>query len=108
MATPEWPACSKPQADQKQSPLFSKIPGEVRNKIFKYALTSYEDQSRLYDEDAGYRRPGYLAPHKIDWALLQTCQNIYVETWDLPITTNTVTVYCGESSLCFYCRLHLS
>ena len=96
MSKPQWPSCAQPPLDQSQSPLFGKIPGEIRNKIFTYALSIYEDQSRAYDENTSYRRPGYTAPHKIDYTLLQTCQKIYTEAWFVPMTTNMITLDCCE------------
>ena len=41
--------------DQAQSPLFSILPGEVRDRIFAYALSSDEDTSALYDVSTCYR-----------------------------------------------------
>ena len=34
----KWPLCEQSQADQSQSALFGKLPGDIRNKIFTYAL----------------------------------------------------------------------
>ncbi|KAF8193304.1 hypothetical protein BJ912DRAFT_1141797 [Pholiota molesta] len=73
---------------QDGSPLFITIPPEIRNRIFAFALTSYDDKSRPYPEDAYYYRPGYHYCQRIDTALLATCRRIYSETHDLPVSHN--------------------
>ncbi|ETN38984.1 uncharacterized protein HMPREF1541_07026 [Cyphellophora europaea CBS 101466] len=83
----------KPAADQSGSPLFSILPGEVRDKVFEYALLSYEDTSHLYDEETCYRRPGYFAPSTADRSLLQTCQQVYAEAWFRPWVSATHTFW---------------
>jgi hypothetical protein len=87
---------SNPLADQSDSPLFSVLPGEVRDRIFEYALRSYDDTSNAYSKDESYRRPGYLAPSKADRALLQTCQQVYAEAWFRPWATATHTFWLGK------------
>lgn len=91
---------SKPRADQSDSPLFSTLPGEVRDRIFEYTLHSYEDTSHLYDLEAAHRRPGYLAPLKSDRAVLQTCQQAYAEAWFRPWASATHTFWLGKFSAC--------
>ncbi|KAF8177038.1 hypothetical protein BJ912DRAFT_884393 [Pholiota molesta] len=73
---------------QDGSPLFITIPPEIRNRIFAFALTSYDDKSHPYPEDAYYYRPGYHYRQRIDTALLATCRRIYSETHDLPVSQN--------------------
>ena len=87
----------KPAADQSGSPLFSILPGEVRDKVFEYALLSYEDTTHLYDEETCYRRPGYFAPSTADRSLLQTCQQVYAEAWFRPWVSATHTFWLSES-----------
>ena len=70
--------------DQSQSPLFSVIPPEIRNDIFKYALAEVETEDNQYHPDTCFRRPGYLAPHRTYTDLLRTCKRIYSEAWHLP------------------------
>ncbi|KAI4167128.1 MAG: hypothetical protein LQ343_007455 [Gyalolechia ehrenbergii] len=65
---------------QSQSPLFNRIPPEVRDQIFKLALTAYEDPSR-----------------KIDTDLLLTCRRIYWETFTLPASINEHTLWYGRA-----------
>jgi len=73
--------------DQEQSPLFSKLPGEIRDRIFTYALADYEDTSKSYDNNTCFKRPNYLAPRRTDTVLLCTCQRVYKEAWFRPFTT---------------------
>ncbi|KAL8707327.1 MAG: hypothetical protein Q9220_007639 [cf. Caloplaca sp. 1 TL-2023] len=73
---------------QSASPLFSILPPELRNHIFKLALTAYEDPSRRYSQSACYFQPGYTCAHKIDTALLGTCRLIYSETATIPASIN--------------------
>ncbi|CZT03758.1 hypothetical protein WAI453_009032 [Rhynchosporium graminicola] len=68
---------------QLSSPLYDgRIPPEIRNSIFQFALT--EDTTILYDANKGYTRPYYTGRKKVDTALLQTCRAIYLETFHLP------------------------
>lgn len=80
--------CAKEINPQSDSPLFNRIPPEVRNSIFKYALTAYEDPTRRYERNAYYYRPGYTCAHKIDTNLLLTCRRVYAETARLPASIN--------------------
>lgn len=71
---------------QTQSPLFSRLPAEIRDEIYSYTFADYEDLDNLYDFDTCYRRPGYFGPRKTHTALLQTCQAIYNDCWFMPWT----------------------
>ena len=65
---------------QTESPLFSRIPGEIRDHIFDLALTAYPGKQEPCDKNAYYYRPGFrYADQKIDTALLRTCRQIYRE-----------------------------
>ncbi|KAL9618997.1 MAG: hypothetical protein Q9204_008338 [Flavoplaca sp. TL-2023a] len=78
-----------PAHPQLASPLFSRIPPEIRNHIFKLALTAYEDpDAEQYRVMTHYRRPGFTRPHKIDTSLLLTCRHIYRETSKIPASLN--------------------
>lgn len=70
--------------EQWQSPFFSVIPGEVRDKIFAYTLADYEDKSKPYDTTTPYTRPNYFAPRRSDTAILRTCKRVYKEAWFRP------------------------
>ena len=84
-----WPDLftEQPMNDQSASPLFG-IPPEIRDTIFRLALTAYEDTTRRYRPDAPYYRPGYTCAHKIDTNLLLTCRLVYSETARLPAEIN--------------------
>ena len=69
---------------QRDCPLFSRIPPEIRSLIFEYALKDYEDKTKIYEDDTCYKRPGCLAPRRTDTELLRTCKRIYTEAWYLP------------------------
>ncbi|KAL1794197.1 hypothetical protein ACET3X_007618 [Alternaria dauci] len=68
-----------PSNFQAQSPLFSVLPGEIRNDIFQLALMQYEDDTSAYPEDSYWYRPGFSGPLKGNSALLRTCRLAYAE-----------------------------
>ena len=70
---------------QTESPLFSRIPGEIRDHIFDLALTPYAGKQEPFEKNAYYYRPGFrYADQKIDTALLCTCRQIYREARQVP------------------------
>ncbi|KAF2254503.1 hypothetical protein BU26DRAFT_514403 [Trematosphaeria pertusa] len=79
--------------DQSQSPLFSKIPPEIRNEIFDLALQEYIDPNKLYGRETYFSRPGFEGRKRVDTALLRTCKRVYEETRAVPL---------GNLELCFY------
>ncbi|ORY58829.1 uncharacterized protein BCR38DRAFT_446720 [Pseudomassariella vexata] len=86
-----------PRTSQTLSPLFTKLPGELRDSIYTYVLASYPDPSRSYDKNTPYYRPDYLSPGIRDCALLQTCQSIYAESWFRPWVSSTHTFWLAWS-----------
>ena len=70
---------SPPSNLQLQSPLFSILPGEIRNDIFELALMQDEDRAESYPEDSYWYRPGFSGPLKGSSALLRTCRLAYKE-----------------------------
>lgn len=89
VSTPLIPIHERPVAinPQDDCPLFNgRIPPEIRDSIFKYALTEYTktDPSSLYPTSTNYTRPGYTGKRTITTALLQTCGRVYAETYHLP------------------------
>lgn len=64
---------------QDRSPLFTDLPGELRNEIFRHALVQYEDQERAYNQTSYFYRPGFRGPRKATSALLSTCKLVYLE-----------------------------
>ena len=77
-----------PISPQLSSPLFTHIPPEIRNYIFKFVLTAHDDQTRPYKKGALYYRPDHRYAQKIDTALLLTCRRIYLETEAIPASLN--------------------
>lgn len=70
---------------QSQCPFFSKIPGEIRDRIFDYAITRRHRGNYPYDPAEVWYRPGFrYADRRIDCSLLQTCRRIHQETKHLP------------------------
>ncbi|RGP77803.1 alaninetrna ligase [Fusarium longipes] len=77
---------SKADEPQRHSPLFSVLPGEVRDSIFSYVLTDHPDPepSMQFSKKTCYTRPSYEADQSTDTRLLRTCRAIYRETWFKP------------------------
>lgn len=88
-----------PTNPQSASPLFA-VPRELRDYIFKLALTTYEDPTKPYDVEmlAGQQRnspnccPSYYHRLRTDTALLRTCRLVHNETALLPVSVNTHTL----------------
>ncbi|KAF3137431.1 hypothetical protein TWF594_007558 [Orbilia oligospora] len=81
---------------QPTSQLFT-LPGELRNQIWEYALTPYNDYTRPYPSSTPYSRPDYLAPLTSAVSLLRTCKAIYSEAWYLPWTTAELSFYLTDT-----------
>jgi hypothetical protein len=78
--------------NQFQSPLFSKIPPEIRNEIFRLALTEYVPEGNEWAgklseiQSPGFgnlrstkdyvKRPGYEGLNTVDTDLLRTCKRV--------------------------------
>ena len=70
---------------QEESPLFARIPGEIRDQIFDLALTAYSGKQEPFAKVSYYYRPGFrYADQKLDTALLRTCRRIYQEARLIP------------------------
>ncbi|KAF2705008.1 hypothetical protein K504DRAFT_440817 [Pleomassaria siparia CBS 279.74] len=81
---------------QEQSPLFSTIPPEIRNRIFWLVLQEYDDPERPYKRNTYYTRPGCMGPPKIDTALLGTCKRVYTETKVVPLQSVEICYHLGH------------
>ncbi|RMX73480.1 hypothetical protein D0869_13562 [Hortaea werneckii] len=71
--------------EQLASPLFSKLPRELRDLIWAYSTAPYEDPDGKFDETAYYYRPGHTARLKSDTALLLTCRRVWLEANAMPM-----------------------
>ncbi|KAL5397051.1 hypothetical protein PMIN06_000498 [Paraphaeosphaeria minitans] len=94
---------------QIQSPLFGKIPPEIRNEIFRLAVTEYVPEGNewtgrlskmenrgwgnVYSSESYVNRPGYEGLKTVDTDLLRTCKRAYEETKLLPLQ---------DLEVCFY------
>lgn len=80
------PLHSLPPASQDKSPLFARIPPEIRSEIFALVLTDFPDPSPAtrYAAETCYTRPSYFSPRRSDTRLLRTCRAVYREAWFLP------------------------
>ncbi|KAI1801909.1 hypothetical protein F4811DRAFT_555407 [Daldinia bambusicola] len=83
---------------QLQSPLFGKLPGELRVLVWRYALTRYEDIDHLYDIQRPYARPGQAAPLRVAVQLLETCRAVYIEAYLIPFQVNPIMIFHGDHS----------
>lgn len=70
---------------QKDCPLFTKIPQELRDRIFDLVVTPHEEKHVPYPKALRYSRPGFRhSDGKLSIALLRCCQLIYSQTCHLP------------------------
>lgn len=75
---------ANPQID---SPLFQRIPPEVRARIWTFTLSNTADTtdpSKRYRNATPYTRPGFTAPLRTHTALLETCRAALQEAWFMP------------------------
>jgi hypothetical protein len=76
---------------QVASPVFARLPPELRNTIFKLALAPYPDTSATALEfDSPAFRPETEYPSVQDVALLRVCRRIYLETYSIPAALVTL------------------
>ena len=74
---------------QTSSPLFNRLPAEIRNEIFSLASTATYDKTRPYPEDDYYYRPHFRYPRSLSTSLPLTCRVMYLETHSLLSAQNT-------------------
>lgn len=75
---------------QRQSPLFSKLPPELRLLIFEFTLSGYRNEPRIISDSHLAKHldsfhPAYLHPLRYDTDLLLTCRLIYSEANHIPM-----------------------
>lgn len=87
---------------QTQCMLYSKIPSEIRTRIFALTLREFEDKSKPYHQNRVYYRPGFHYHTKQDTRLLQTGRRIYQEARMMPVLLAEFVywVYGGPSHHC--------
>ncbi|KAI1410097.1 hypothetical protein F5Y13DRAFT_76896 [Hypoxylon sp. FL1857] len=89
---------SDPINPQSLSPLFNKLPRELRELLWRFALQRYEDLDNLYDINDRVARPGQAGPLKVATELLLTCRAIYVEAFLIPFLVNPIVVFDGDKA----------
>ena len=87
------PPFSTPSNPQLQSPLFSTLPAELRNRIFILATTAYPDPQRPYAIEGWQFRTDTPCHLRITTALLLTCRRAYGEARLLPVANNKHTFW---------------
>ncbi len=92
--SPTPPPISHDNADaQLDSPLF-KLPREIRDYIYDFALTPWTEKKIPYDREAYYYRPNYrYGDWHLNTALLRTCRRIHMETHHLPASHCSKTLW---------------
>ena len=96
LRNPPAPPFSTPIDLQLQSPLFGKLPAEIRNRIYILATTAYPDEEKHYPFQKWQYRPDLPYQLRIDTALLLTCRRAYEEARLIPIANNTHTIYSNK------------
>ncbi|KAI1107179.1 hypothetical protein F4804DRAFT_329470 [Jackrogersella minutella] len=81
---------------QLLSPIFARLPIELRDQIWRLSLTRYEDLDNLYDINQRFAMPGQAAPLRVAVELLLTCRAIYVEAFLTPFEVNPISVFDGN------------
>ncbi|KAH8650489.1 hypothetical protein BGZ61DRAFT_469291 [Ilyonectria robusta] len=95
---PSFPSLlSKSAVTQSESPLFTLLPGELRSRIFRLALTDSPDpQKQQYKARRTYNRPGHLGPVRAYLELLRTCRSVYQECWFVPFLKEQTFWLCRD------------
>lgn len=75
------PTVGEPAVDaQLQSPLFSKLPPEIRNQLYELVMAPFQDMTRCFDQTSICWRPESQAPVTIELRVLVTCKRVYQES----------------------------
>ena len=79
---------------QQQSPLFNRLPAEIRNRIFHFALSPYTKKESPYATNEYSYRPHFrYGDEHFDTALLRTCRLIHSETSQIPASRYVAVEY---------------
>ena len=97
-----WQLIQSPEkvTSQQSSPLYARLPPELREIIWFYALQQFEDWRYPYAVSNLWTRPERGARLRIAIELLLTCRLVYVETFLLPAACNTVHLFDGSARDC--------
>lgn len=87
---------------QIKCPIFSRLPAEIRTRVFEYTLSAYDDPTDLDRNHGCYHGPRYECRQIISTALLRTCRRIYSEARLIPALVNELvgspTLFMTQSS----------
>jgi hypothetical protein len=75
------------------------VPTEIRNLIFSYALSAFDNHDEPYQPGEHWCRPGYEYAQMLDTRILQTCKRIYHEYRLLPITQSEFIYYLFDGPI---------
>lgn len=81
---------------QTSSPLFNRLPAEIRNEIFSLASTTTYDKNVSYPKNAYHYRPNFRHKRYIPSSLPLTCRLVYLESHSLLATHNTYIKWCNR------------
>ncbi|ORX98073.1 hypothetical protein BCR34DRAFT_577506 [Clohesyomyces aquaticus] len=81
---------------QTQSPLFSRLPAEIRNAIFSLVLQEFDIPDKPYPHDTYYTRYDVRAPQTVDLRLLRTCKRAYSEARGFVLSKSVALFYAGD------------
>ncbi|CAJ2513105.1 Uu.00g012240.m01.CDS01 [Anthostomella pinea] len=84
--------------EQRQSPLFGKLPAELRVLVWILVLTRYEDFDRPFKLGNRETRPGQAGPLRVAVDLLLACRAIYTEAFLVPFQVNPMIIFDGDKS----------
>ncbi|KAF1848231.1 uncharacterized protein K460DRAFT_334049 [Cucurbitaria berberidis CBS 394.84] len=95
------PENSRPQ---RQSPLFSVLPAELRVLIFQFVLSQALDLARPLDIhcNSPLYRPGHTHHATLDISLLLTCRLVYCEAHTIPVRSATYHFGHLSGASCLY------
>jgi hypothetical protein len=79
--------------------LFFKLPGEIRNEIYRYVFAEQDSAcSDDFDQAAPYYRPDFIRFQYIDTTMLRTCKRVYQETyWFILGNVRLLRIWLGPS-----------
>ena len=96
---------------QAQSPLF-RLSAEIRNKIWKLASTAYVNPDKEESTPSSQHRNkiecvSHFEPEKsrcISLSLLSTCRRVYLETALMPVSLNSIDLWCEKECWGIFAR----
>ena len=81
---------------QTSSPLFGRLPAEIRNEIFSLASTATYDKNVSYPKYAYHYRPNFRYKRCISSSLPLACRLVYLESHSLLAMQDTYIEWCNR------------